>query len=311
MRGRARARRRPAPSPSCSRWCRHRVAARVTEILADPDHRHRRRAGVRRPGARVGRHGRHDATGRRASPSGSARSVRPSARRRPPTPTRCAAARSPTRTTSSTRDGGGAASSSGPSRPRCVARARRARRCPVASGAVRRRAAGVVPRPARPRRCRRGRRCCWPSRGRAVGSSPVTPRARGRCAGAGRRSWSRGPCRDARRRGALPTTSVVVLAFNTLDTVDAALLADLVLRARRRRRRAAGDLRRHRADDRQAAGRGRASRCRCSPPRGTRRSSPAPRCWSSRARRRPTRRRNRSRRGSGRCARRRPTRTPR
>ena len=34
------------------------LAARVTEVLSHPDHRHRRRAGLRRPGARLAGHGR-------------------------------------------------------------------------------------------------------------------------------------------------------------------------------------------------------------------------------------------------------------
>ena len=52
------ARGRPARSPSSWRWCPATSPAQVTEELRDPDHRHRRRPGLRRPGAGLAGHGR-------------------------------------------------------------------------------------------------------------------------------------------------------------------------------------------------------------------------------------------------------------
>ena len=49
---------RPARSRSCWRWCRQRSPREITKALHDPHHRHRRRPGLRRPGAGLAGHGR-------------------------------------------------------------------------------------------------------------------------------------------------------------------------------------------------------------------------------------------------------------
>ena len=49
---------RPARSPWCWRWCPARSPSGSPHELRDPDHRHRRRPGHRRPGAGLAGHGR-------------------------------------------------------------------------------------------------------------------------------------------------------------------------------------------------------------------------------------------------------------
>ena len=57
-RGRRRAASRPARSRSSWRWSPRPWPREVTKALRDPHHRHRRRPGLRRPGARLAGHGR-------------------------------------------------------------------------------------------------------------------------------------------------------------------------------------------------------------------------------------------------------------
>ena len=60
---------RPARSPSSWRWSPHPWPREVTEALRDPDHRHRRRTRLRRPGAGLAGHGRACAAARRRGSS--------------------------------------------------------------------------------------------------------------------------------------------------------------------------------------------------------------------------------------------------